>query len=239
MSSSLRRGALAAAATAFSIASLAACAAGNQAQTLEVKPDNAAISVGDIKIQNAVVITQPELESTGPAVVSATVFNTGRSDQTLESITVEGIGKPAELKPAKGSGRLTVPAGGSVILGGKGNASAVLESSREAFKDGDAQPVTFTFSTTGDVKLEAFVHPAEGYFSEWGPTEAPKAPGSETPREPAGSASPSDSVSGSPADPESGEGAGEAGAEGEAGAGVSGGASSSSPATGSQESADH
>lgn len=75
MSSSLRRGALAAAAIAFSIASLAACGAGHNAQTLEIKPDNAATSVGDIKVQNAVVITQPDLESTGPAVVSATLFN--------------------------------------------------------------------------------------------------------------------------------------------------------------------
>ncbi|MGP4046369.1 DUF461 domain-containing protein [Streptomyces sp. 2A115] len=242
MSSSLRRGALAAAAIAFSIASLAACGAGNQAQTLEIKPDNAATSVGDIKIQNAVVITQPELESTGPAVVSATLFNTGRTDQTLDSITVEGIGKPAELKPAKGSGGVTVPAGGSLILGGKGNASAVLESSREAFADGDAQPVTFTFSTTGDVKLRAFVVPAEGYFSQWGPTEMPEAPGSETPGTPSGSPSPSNSVSGSPSEPESGEaGSGEAGT-GEAGSGATDPASSSATATapGSNEAAaDH
>lgn len=76
MSSSLRRGALAAAAIAFSIASLAACGAGHNAQTLEIKPDNAATSVGDIKVQNAVVITQPDLESTGPAVVSAMVAET-------------------------------------------------------------------------------------------------------------------------------------------------------------------
>lgn len=77
MSSSLRRGALAAAATAFSIAALSACAAGTDAQTLEVKPDNAETAVGDIKIQNAIVITQPVTDSPGPAVVSATLFNTG------------------------------------------------------------------------------------------------------------------------------------------------------------------
>ncbi|MFJ6086519.1 DUF461 domain-containing protein [Streptomyces sp. NPDC092369] len=173
MSSSLRRGALAAAAIAFSIASLGACAAGNDAQTLEVKPDNAATTVGDIKIQNAIVITQPDLESTGPAVISATLFNNGRTAQTLDSITLAGSGKTAELKPAKGKGPLTVPAGGHIVLGGKGNASAVLASSREAVQDGNAQKVTFTFSTTGDVSLRAFVQPADSYFSTWGPTEAP------------------------------------------------------------------
>ncbi|WP_328439989.1 DUF461 domain-containing protein [Streptomyces sp. NBC_00444] len=188
MSSSLRRGALAAAAIAFSIASLSACAAGNNAQTLGVKPDNAATTVGDIKIQNAVVITQPAEESTGPAAIAATVFNSGNTAQTLDSITVEGAGT-AKLTAAKGK-NLSIPAGGSLLLGGENNASAVLTGSREAMKDGDAQKVTFTFSTTGDVSLEAFVVPAEHYFSSWGPTEVPAAPG--------GSGKPGEGASGSP-----------------------------------------
>ncbi|MEV8091989.1 DUF461 domain-containing protein [Streptomyces nigra] len=175
MSSSLRRGVLAAAALAFSMTSLAACAAGNNAQTLEIKPDNAATSVGDIKIQNAIVVTQPELESTGPAVVSATLFNSGASAQTLDSVKVKDSGEEAELKPAKG-GSLTIPAGGSLVLGGKDNASAVLPKGREAIKDGDAQAITFTFSKTGDVSLRALVVPAEGYYESWGPSAVPAAP---------------------------------------------------------------
>ncbi|MEV0502066.1 DUF461 domain-containing protein, partial [Streptomyces spectabilis] len=97
MSRSLRRGALAATALAISLASLTACGAGNNAQTIEIKPDNAATAVGDIKIQNAMIITQPDRESTGPAVVAATVFNNGRTDQVLESVTVDGTGKKAAL----------------------------------------------------------------------------------------------------------------------------------------------
>lgn len=196
MSSSLRRGALAAAAIAISLASLSACAAGNNAQTLQIKPDNAATTVGDIKVQNATVITQPDLESTGPAVVSATLFNSGDKDQTLESVTVPGTGKTAELSPAKG-GELVVPAGGSLILGGEGNASAVLPSSREAVQDGNAQKITFTFSETGDVSLRALVVPAEHFFKGWGPSEAPAA---------GASTSPSADVSGKPADEATGEG---------------------------------
>ncbi|MER5209975.1 copper chaperone PCu(A)C [Streptomyces sp. NPDC002838] len=201
MSSSLRRGALAAAAIAFSIASLAACGAGNNAQTLEIRPDNAATSVGDIKIQNAVVITQPDPEAKGPAVVSATLFNTGGTDQTLESISVAGAGT-AELKPATGNGEVTVPAGGSVILGGEGNASASLKQVGESVKDGNAQKVTFTFSKTGEVSLRAFVVPADGYFSKWGPTEVPAAPGagaSATPSgEPGAGEEPGEGASGTP-----------------------------------------
>ncbi|UIX33006.1 DUF461 domain-containing protein [Streptomyces sp. GQFP] len=194
MSSSLRRGALAASALAFSVATLAGCAAGNNAQTLEIKPDNAATSVGDIKLQNVVIITQPELESTGPAAVSATVFNSGTTAQTLESITVPGTGKTAELTAAKG-GSLSIPAGGSLVIGGANNASAVLPSSREAVKDGNAQKITFAFSETGDVSLRAFVVPAESFFSSWGPTEVPTAP-AETGASPSTSAEPE--TSGSP-----------------------------------------
>ncbi|MFF3654169.1 copper chaperone PCu(A)C [Streptomyces olivochromogenes] len=205
MSSSLRRGSLAAAAIAFSIASLAACGAGNNAQTLEVKPDNAATSVGDIKIQNVLVITQPDATSTGPAVVSATVFNNGLTPQTLDSVKIGGDGV-AQITPAKGGGKLTIPAGGHIILGGEGNASAALNNPGAAVKDGNAQPITFTFSKTGDVKLRAFVVPAESYFTKWGPTTIPAAAGATatgsatSSKSPKASTSPSDSVSGTPTD---------------------------------------
>ncbi|WP_416976304.1 DUF461 domain-containing protein [Streptomyces sp. T028] len=181
MSSSLRRGALAASALAFSIATLAACGAGNNSQTLQIKPDNAATSVGDIKIQNAVVITQPEPAEGGPVAVSATIFNTGRQAQTVESIDVEGLGT-AKLTPAEGEKALTVPAGGVVVIGGEGNASAVLEPPSGDSIDGNAQKTTFTLSDTGAVSLQAFVVPAEGYFSTWGPSDIPTA-ASESPAE--------------------------------------------------------
>ncbi|MFC8132499.1 copper chaperone PCu(A)C [Streptomyces sp. NPDC057302] len=195
MSRSLRRGAIAATAIAFSLASLAACGAGNNAQTHEIKPDNAATAVGDIKIQNAMVITQPDLKSTGPAVIAATIFNNGSTDQTLTGIKVNGTGKTAKITPAKDDkaskrgGPLTIPAGGSVVIGGKDNATAVLPSSREAVKDGNAQPVTFAFSKTGDVKMKTFVVPAESYFKKWGPTEVPEAPDSKPSTKPTGVAS--------------------------------------------------
>ncbi|WP_129308348.1 DUF461 domain-containing protein [Streptomyces sp. L2] len=172
MSSSLRRGALAASAIVFSIASLAACGAGNNSQTLEIKPDNAATTVGNIKIQNALVITQPDLKSTGPAVVSGTLFNQGSTPETLQSITIDGSGASAQLKPAKGQS-LTIAAHSSLILGGKGNASAVLPSGREAVQDGNAQKITFTFDKAGTVSLRAFVVPASSYFTDWGPSQIP------------------------------------------------------------------
>ncbi|MET7566883.1 DUF461 domain-containing protein [Streptomyces sp. NPDC005492] len=196
MSSSLRRGTLAAAAIAFSIASLAACGAGNDAQTLEVKPDNAAVSVGDIKVQNALVITQPDTASSGPAVISATLFNTDTHAQTLDSVSIDGAGT-AKLTPAKGKGKLVVPAGGSLVLGGKGNASAALTDSG-SIKDGNVQKITFTFSKTGGVSLSAFVVPADSYFTKWGPTSIPSATASTSPKPgKSTSATPTDSASAS------------------------------------------
>ncbi|MDT0416974.1 MULTISPECIES: DUF461 domain-containing protein [Streptomyces] len=200
MSSSLRRGALAASALAFSIATLAACGAGNNAQTLEVKPDNAATSVGDVKVQNVTVVTQPERDASGPAAILATVFNNSAKAQTLDSLAVGG--EQADLKPAKGSGSLSVPAHGKVIIGGEGNASAKLPSGREALNDGDVQEVAFGFSETGTVKLKAYVLPANHYFKGWGPSETPSASASES-----ASGSPSASSSESPESGASGEAA--------------------------------
>ncbi|MFK0293440.1 DUF461 domain-containing protein [Streptomyces sp. NPDC090442] len=193
MSRSLRRGVLAATVLSLSIATLSACAAGNDAQTLEVKPDNAETSVGDIKVQNANVVTQPEVTAKGPAAITATVFNTGTKDQQLTGISVDGTGQSAKL-----STKINVPAGGSVVIGGKGNPSALLESGREAVQDGNAQQLTFDFSSTGKVKLNAFVVPAKNIFESYGPsvTPQPSTSASGKPGEagsPSGSASPSTS----------------------------------------------
>ncbi|KOU65558.1 lipoprotein [Streptomyces sp. IGB124] len=189
---------------------MAACGAGKDAQTLQIKPDNAAVTKGDIEIQNALVITQGEKDKKGPAVVSATVFNNGTKAQTLDGITLaDGKGKVA-LKPAEGGGKITVPAGGSVVLGGKGNASAVIENGSEAAKNGDVQKVVFQLSSTGGVELQAFVVPATGMYAGFGPSAAPSATPAGTPSAtpaatpggtPAAGATPSGSASGAAASP--------------------------------------
>lgn len=110
MSRSLRHGALAATATVFSIVALSACAAGNNAETLKVRPDNPATSVGDIKIQNVNVLTQPEGGDDGPAVVAATLFNAGTEREVLEAVTLPGSGVEVKLRAAKGNGPIVVSA---------------------------------------------------------------------------------------------------------------------------------
>ncbi|MER6255017.1 DUF461 domain-containing protein [Streptomyces sp. NPDC001584] len=221
MSRSLRRGALAATAVVFSIASLAACGAGQDAQTLQIKPDNAAAAKGEIEVQNALVITQGQKGEKGPAVVSATVFNNGTKAETLDGITLPGGKGKVALKPAEGSGKVTVPALGYVVIGGKGNASAVIEDGAATVRDGEVQKVLFQLSSTGGIELEAFVVPATGAFAPFGPTAAPA---------PAAPATPSGSPSGAPSGSPSGSpSAGATGAA--AGATPSGSASGSATGT--------
>lgn len=187
MSSSIRRGTLAATALAFAVTALSACGAGNDAQTLEVKPDNAATSVGDVKVQNVNIVT-PE-KGDGPSAVTARIFNDGTKDETLTSVTVKGAGARVKLSPAEGEEKLTVPAGGSLALGGEGNASAELpQGAQSSVKAGNAQPVSFELSRTGKVNLRATVVPAQGDYAKFGPSTAPSPGESGSP-----SASPSES----------------------------------------------
>lgn len=230
MSSSLRRGALAATALVLSIAPLSACAAGNDSQTMEINPDHAAKTVGDLKIQNATVITPPERDDKGPAALTAKIFNNGSSDQVLQSIRIQGKNTEVKLAPAKGSGPLVVPKGGSLILGGKGNASAEIVDGHEAARAGDAQKVVFDFSKTGDVVLRALVVPAKGAYAKWGPSPAasPTAkptdtakPGDKPGDEPSdkGSGKPDDKASGEASDKETGSASNTPGGGGETPAG--------------------
>ncbi|MFG2627937.1 DUF461 domain-containing protein [Streptomyces sp. NPDC048473] len=201
MSRSLRHGALAATAIAFSIASLAACGAGNDAATLKVRPDTAATTSGDISIQNANVVTQPERNAEGPAVVTATLFNNGVKPQTLDAVTLPGTSAAVELHAAKGAGPVVVPAGGKVVLGGKGNASAVIANSREAAQAGNVQPVVFKFSSTGEIPLGAFVVPASSYFKGFGPSSLPAQPSQSQSPAAGSSATPPGSASEAPGAP--------------------------------------
>ncbi|WP_330175088.1 DUF461 domain-containing protein [Streptomyces sp. NBC_01498] len=202
MSRSLRRGTLAASAIAFSIASLAACGAGNNAQTLGVRPDNASTSIGGISIQNATVVTRPEAADKGTAAVTAKLFNNGRTAQTLDAITLPDTGATVTITPAKGAGPLKVPAGGSILIGGDGNASAVIQGGDEPARNGDAQRVVFQFSDTGDIALDAFVVPATGPYESFGPSAAPSPSASAgASEEPGGT--PSEGASGAPEGEES------------------------------------
>ncbi|MGP3969383.1 DUF461 domain-containing protein [Streptomyces sp. 6N223] len=188
LSSSLRRGVTAAAVITLPLAALAACGTGNDAETNEVRPDNASTQVEDIKVQNVNVILPAEGER--PAGITARLFNNGSADQTLQAIRLPGTGDTVELAPAggeAGGGGIVIPAGGDVALGGEGNPSAVI-ASPAGIRLGDAQRVVFDMSETGGISLDARVVNDSGQFdhyAEWGPTPEPTSP-TATPDETAG-----------------------------------------------------
>lgn len=170
-SSSIRRGTLAATALALSLAVLTACGAGNNAETLKINPDNARVTAGDIRVQNAVVITPPE-DTVGPAAVSARIFNNGDRDQTLDRLTLADSGEELVLAGENGRGGVVVPAGGAVMLGGEGNASAVLPDGHDA-GHGATKKLSFEFSEEGEVRLAAFVVGDDDQYAEFAATESP------------------------------------------------------------------
>ncbi|MEU9130286.1 DUF461 domain-containing protein [Kitasatospora sp. NPDC048540] len=196
MSRSLRRGAIAALVLA-AIVPLSACAAGNTPDTLEIKPDNAATSLGDyLRLNNIVVVTLPraaaEGAGAGPANVTANISNSGTTPETLKSITV-GDNMTATFTDAKGAqlSEIVIPAGGAVLLGGPDQPSAHVASVKVSV--GGFAPTGFVFGRAGQVGTEAAVLPAVGQYAAFGP-KAEAGPSAS----PSSSASPSAAASASP-----------------------------------------
>ncbi|MEV8326565.1 DUF461 domain-containing protein [Kitasatospora sp. NPDC127121] len=176
MSRSLRRGSIAAIA-AIAIASLSSCAAGNTPDTLQVKPDNAAATLGtNLRLNNIVVVTGDESsgEHNGPANVTVNIANTGSTPAELQSITV-GNGATAAFSDAAGAplSTIVVPAGGAVAIGGNGNPSAKVAS--VGVQVGGFTPTSFTFKDGQKVDAQAGVSPNAGLYKGFGPTPAPAA----------------------------------------------------------------
>ncbi|WP_129841802.1 DUF461 domain-containing protein [Streptomyces sp. RFCAC02] len=203
MSSSLRRG-VAAAFFAFPLAGLTACGAGHDADTSQIRPDQANAHVDTIKVQNVNVVYP---DGGDRAAVVARLFNDGDEDQTLQAVRLPGGDGEARLIPADGSGGVVVPAHGSVSLGGEDHAAAVIDDPESAdISLGEAQELVFVLSETGDIELRARVVPDDGafdYYGGWGPSPSAGGEESQAPgREPADGA-------------EAGDEAGETGETGE------------------------
>ncbi|MGW3043127.1 DUF461 domain-containing protein [Kitasatospora sp. NPDC001159] len=172
MSRSLRRGSIAAIA-AIAIASLSSCAASNTPDTLQIKPDSAAATIGtNLRLNNIVVVTGVGTSGdyTGPANVVVNISNTAAVPAELQSITV-GTGS-ATLADAAGAplSGIVVPAGGSVSIGGQGNPSATVAPA--SVHIGGFATTTFTFKDGQKVDAQAGVSPAAGLYTGFGPTPA-------------------------------------------------------------------
>ncbi|MFJ9775264.1 DUF461 domain-containing protein [Kitasatospora sp. NPDC101157] len=173
MSRSLRRGSIAAIA-AIAIASLSSCAASTTPDTLQIKPDNAAATLGtNIRLNNIVLVTGVGTSGdyTGAANVVVNISNTAGTPAELQSITVGNAA--ATFSDAAGAplSSIVVPAGGSVILGGQGNPSALINS--VSVHIGGFATTTFAFKDGQKVDAQAAVSPDSGIYKGFGPTPAP------------------------------------------------------------------
>ncbi|AKG44510.1 DUF461 domain-containing protein [Streptomyces xiamenensis] len=226
MSSSLRRGAVAAVFAFSTVLALSACGAGFEAETQKIKPDNAAAQVDAIKVQNVNVILPDGTD--GPAGISARIFNESTTEQVLESITLPGSGVVVELTPAGNESQVVVPARGSVALGGEGNPSAFIADPAAAqIALGNAQQLVFLLSETGAIELAATVVPASEnwtYYADWGPTP-PAVPADEEGEAEGDADSDADTEQTDEGATDGAEGdAADAGAEGDTGTGTDAGA---------------
>ncbi|MFJ7245741.1 DUF461 domain-containing protein [Kitasatospora sp. NPDC098652] len=174
MSRSLRRGSIAAIA-ALAIASLSSCAASNTPDTLQIKPDNAAATLGtNLRLNNIVIVTGVGTSGdyTGPANVVVNISNTATTPAELQSITVGNAS--ATLADAAGAPQssIVIPAGSSVAIGGQGNPSASL--SAAAVHIGGFANTTFAFKDGQKVDAQAGVSPDsdKGLYKGFGPTPA-------------------------------------------------------------------
>ncbi|WP_316522963.1 DUF461 domain-containing protein [Kitasatospora brasiliensis] len=208
MSRSLRRGSIAAIA-AIAIASLSSCAAGNTPDTLQIKPDNAAATIGThLRLNNIVVVTGVGTagEHTGAANVVVNIANSGDAPAELQSVSVNGAAATfADPAGAPLSG-IVVPAGGAVAIGGEGNPSATVASA--SVHVGGFAPTVFTFKDGQKVEAQAGVSPdsgehGNGLYKGFGPTPSPTAtpaktatPGAATPATPATGATPATPATG-------------------------------------------
>ncbi|MFJ4677333.1 MULTISPECIES: DUF461 domain-containing protein [unclassified Kitasatospora] len=179
MSRSLRRGAVAAIVLA-AIVPLAACAAGNDASTLQIKPDNAATAIGsDVKLNNIVVVTPGGTagEYTGPANVTVNVANTGDSPEVLTSLKVGDTAAKLTDKSGAAVDSIALAPGESVLLGAEGGPLAAVPNADVSV--GGYVRTTFTFKNAGEVSANANVQPADGLYEGYGPAKAsPSAPAS-------------------------------------------------------------
>ncbi len=199
VSRSLRRGAIAVIALA-AILPLSACAAGNTPETLQIKPDNAATSIGDnLKLNNIVVVTAAgsSSEHAGPAQLAVNISNTGPTAEILQSVTV-GEGVTAAFTDAKGAtlSEIVIPAGGAVAIGSEGQPAAKIVSAK--LEVGGFAPTSFSFAKAGKVGVAAQVHPAIGVYEGYGPaTDHVASPSASASPSPSASASASAGASGS------------------------------------------
>ncbi|MDI2128898.1 DUF461 domain-containing protein [Yinghuangia seranimata] len=154
---------------------LAGCGAGTKAETLEVNPDTPATTLGNLKVQNVVLLTGP-LADGGPLAVTGSIYNGGALPDVLQGVSVNELPLPAAFTFTPTSPDLRIPSAKSLQLGGPGNVGAVVPNAADLVRAGMSRRVTFSFARAGEVSLWVTVLRAEGVYAGYGPIAAVAGP---------------------------------------------------------------
>ena len=198
------RAGLAATAVVLAVAPFAAaCGAGFNSASEDVKPDAASGQVGDLKVNNVWVVIDA---SSGTAEVIGAVTNTGDAQDQLTAVTAGDSDVTFASAPAGSTGDstgssvtvaadgVTIPGGQSVSFGEQG--SPGLSITGGGLTAGGFTTVKMTFAQAGTLTLTAEVEPDTGLFVGYDPTTYQSPSASPSPSE-ANSASASASASAS------------------------------------------
>jgi hypothetical protein len=159
---------------------VAACGTGSNAQSTKPYVPSAGVQgdQGAMRVLNALVVAPEEGGSDG--VISVTIVNRGVEPETLTSIT-------STAGTVDFTGDKQIPGGAALKIGDGGPADAIVRGLTKV--PGQSMPLTFNFSTAGDLTLTPYILPATFEYEDL--TAPPVQPTLEVSPTPEASASPS------------------------------------------------
>lgn len=130
--------------------------AGTTLQAQQPSGNGAAVSLGEIRIENATIVKS---ETGNAASLVTSLFNSGLEDDTLVAVEIDGI--PATVTPAG----TIVPRGGAagVNYGYDGTNSITFTTDAEL---STYVPVLMQFRIAGVAEFKALVVPKAGYYAD-------------------------------------------------------------------------
>ncbi|GAA2013265.1 hypothetical protein GCM10009839_04930 [Catenulispora yoronensis] len=151
------RSVLVAAAVAGTALTAAGCAAGPGAATLQIQPNFAAGSAGDVQALNMVVVVDP---ASGAAQVTGTVVNNGDQATSVTAITLNGKSVPltGSALTVAPHGALNLATGSKVVLANSGS------------KAGHTSPVSLTLAGGAAITVAAQTEPNTGVYEQYKPS---------------------------------------------------------------------
>ncbi len=165
VSPKFRRG-IAAAALVLTLGPLAAgCGVDFSSGTTQIHPDNPSGQVGDIKVQNVVIVANDDQEQ---ALLSMAIVSNGATADALTGVEVAGA-REARVT----GGRLEVPAGGLVIVGAGDGPSVTVTRNDDKPALGDFAQLTLNFEQAGQLQVQAPVVAATGPYASLTPRPTP------------------------------------------------------------------